>query len=355
MLDAPSVRLGLFDPQPRQIRLDFADPRRRRRLALARLSQPRPRRLDRLRQLAVAPREQHLLPPTQLFAQPLVAARLRRLALERTALLFDLEDDVVDAGEVLLRRLELQLRGAAAGLVLRDARGLLDQLTTIRRPRAEDHPDLALLDDRVGLGAEPGVHHQFVDVAQAAHLAVDQVFALAGPVQTTRDLDVAREGERNLLERRVVDGHGHYRCHCRCRCRSNDRWSGRPSDRCRQDRPRGTLSGSGTSEAGVSALDGRPRQSRQAQAHLGGGAGLAGIAAVEDDVFHLLAAQALGALLAEHPRNGVGDVALAAAVGADDGGDALVEGQLRAVGKRLEAGNLETFEAHCCPHVLTRR
>ena len=41
--------------------------------------------------------------------------------------------------------------------------------------------------------------------------------------------------------------------------------------------------------------------------------------AVEDDVGHLAAAQALGALLAEHPADGVDDVALARAVGPDDG------------------------------------
>ena len=84
-------------------------------------------------QLAVAPREQDLLPAAQLVAQPLIAARLRRLPLQRAALLLDLEDDVVDAREVLLRRLELQLGGAPARLVLRDARGFLDQLAPIGR------------------------------------------------------------------------------------------------------------------------------------------------------------------------------------------------------------------------------
>ena len=56
--------------------------------------------------------------------------------------------------------------------------------------------------------------------------------------------------------------------------------------------------------------------------------GLRRIAAVEDHVFHLVAAQALRALLAHHPGDGVGDVALAAAIRADDRRDALVEGQL---------------------------
>ena len=87
---------------------------------------------------------------------------------------------------------------------------------------------------------------------------------------------------------------------------------------------------------GLSAASG---QAAQAEAHFGSRAGLARIAAAENDVLHLVAAQALGALLAKHPRDGVGDVALAAAVGADDGGDALVEGKLRAIGEGFESGD----------------
>src|SRR6185437_10418450 len=97
-------------------------------LALARLAEAGPRRLDGFGELAVLPREQHLFPAAQLVAQPLVAPRLPGLALQRAALLLDLEDDVVDAGEILLRRFELQLGGAAARLVLGDAGGFLDQL-----------------------------------------------------------------------------------------------------------------------------------------------------------------------------------------------------------------------------------
>src|SRR5690606_35081670 len=73
---------------------------------------------------------------------------------------------------------------------------------------------------------------------------------------------------------------------------------------------------------------------------------LAGIAAGKDHVLHAAAAQALGALLAQHPRDGVDDVALAAPVGADDRGDAVVEGQLRSVREALEAGNLQTRQFH---------
>ena len=45
--------------------------------------------------------------------------------------------------------------------------------------------------------------------------------------------------------------------------------------------------------------------------------------ALEDHVLHLAAAEQPGRLLAQHPAHRVGDVRLAAAVGPDDGGDAL--------------------------------
>ena len=173
-----------------------------RGFAGARIREPRPRRLDRLAEQPVALRELHLLPAPQLLAQPLVAPRLRRLPLQRAALLLDLEDDVVDAREVLLRRFELQLRGAAAALVLGDAGRLFDQLPPVGRPRAEDLADLPLLDDRVGLDAQPGVHQQVLHVAQPAGLAVDQVFALAGAIEPAHQLDVAHDQRRLVLDRR---------------------------------------------------------------------------------------------------------------------------------------------------------
>ena len=76
--------------------------------------------------------------------------------------------------------------------------GFFDQLPAIGRARAEDLADLSLLDDGVGLDAEAGVHQQVLHVAQAADLAVDQVFALAGSVQPPHQLDVA-DDQRRLL------------------------------------------------------------------------------------------------------------------------------------------------------------
>src|SRR4029453_16211727 len=84
----------------------------------------------------------------------------------------------------------------------------------------------------------------------------------------------------------------------------------------------------------------------ETQAHFSGGGGLSRIAAAENHVLHSIAAQALRALLAHHPGDGIGDVALPAPVGADNGGDALVEGELRSIGERFETVDLEAFKAH---------
>ena len=76
----------------------------------------------------------------------------------------------------------------------------------------------------------------------------------------------------------------------------------------------------------------------------GGAERAAGGAAVEDDVGHLLAAERLGALRAEHPFDGVDDVRFAGAVGPDDDRDAAREIEPRAIGEALEAGEFERFE-----------
>src|SRR5262245_8951092 len=197
------IRFGLFDPQPRKIGLDFGHPCRRRRFPLTRGGQTRARRFDSLRQLAVPPREQHLFPAPELVPRPFVSSRFRSLTLQRATLLLSFDDDVRTAGEGLLCGLQLQSGGTAARLVRRDAGGFFDQLTAIGRPRAENHPDLALLDNRVGLGAEAGVHQQLVDIAQPADFAVNQVFAFPGPITTTCDFNVTREGVDDVVERMV--------------------------------------------------------------------------------------------------------------------------------------------------------
>ena len=78
---------------------------------------------------------------------------------------------------------------------------------------------------------------------------------------------------------------------------------------------------------------------------LGHAGGLAVAGAGEDDVFHLDAAEGFGGLFAEDPGDGVGDVGFAAAVGADDGGDAFAgELNLGAITEGFEAEYLNFLE-----------
>ena len=225
---------------------------------------------------------------------------------------------------------------------------LLDQLPAIGGPGAEDLADLALLDDRVALHAHARVHQQILHVLQAAGLAVDQVFALARSIEPAHQLDVADDQRRLVFEQRhrgagenAVGGDLRIRdrrrdldavpvpvavamrCHGRCRCH----WP------CAAVARRG--------------VPGHARRhAAELEAHFGGGGGPPRVAAAEDHVLHPLAAQALGALLAEHPGQRVDDVALPAAVRPDDRGDAGVEGELGSIRKALEAGNLQALQSH---------
>jgi len=51
-------------------------------------------------------------------------------------------------------------------------------------------------------------------------------------------------------------------------------------------------------------------------------------------------------LLAHEPAEGVGDVGLAAAVGANDGHQAMMEGKMDRVCKTLEAAQMQRMQSH---------
>ena len=171
--------------------------------------------------------------------------------------------------EVGLHPVELAERLLLALAVLEDAGGLLDEGAAVLGAAGEDGVELALADDDVHLAADAGVAEQLLDVEQPHLVAVDLVLALAGAVHAA--------GDRHLG---VLDR-----------------------------------------QRAVGVVD-RERHLGAAEGGAAGGAG-------EDDVLHLAAAQALGALLAEDPGDGVDDVGLARPVGADDGGDPGLEPQRR--------------------------
>src|SRR5262249_1167417 len=123
-----------LDPDATESGFDFGHSCGRCRFTLPRFSKAPPRRFNGFGQLPVLTRKQHFLPAALLVPETLIPPGLRGLPLERSALLFDFENDVVDAGQILLRRFELQLGGATASFVFGDAGGFFDQLAAIRWP-----------------------------------------------------------------------------------------------------------------------------------------------------------------------------------------------------------------------------
>ncbi|OPY04125.1 MAG: hypothetical protein A4E67_02520 [Syntrophaceae bacterium PtaB.Bin038] len=179
-------------------------------------------------------------------------------------LALDLAHDVVEAKQVLLRRLHLPDGGLLTALVLRDPRGFLDVLAPLLGLGLHEVGDAALLHERVRPGADARVHEKLLHVEQAAPYLVDEILALL----------VAEDPPRDHHLRAVRVGRG----------------EGIPA---------------GFHDEG----------------HLGQAHGLGLLAAVEDDVVHLLAAQHGHPLLPHDPADGVDDVALAAAVGPHDAAD----------------------------------
>ena len=130
-------------------------------------------------------------PAAQFVAHGSEALGLGGLALEAVHLPRDFFEDVVDAGEVLLRAFEAQLGETLLGFEAGDAGGFFDDGAAIVRLGAEQLADALLADDGVALRAEAGAHEDVLNVAQAAELAVEQIFAFAGAEQAACDDDFA--------------------------------------------------------------------------------------------------------------------------------------------------------------------
>ena len=222
----------------------------------------------------------------RIFSGSAVAAGFGGLALEGIRLALHLREHVGQAREVDLGLLELAGGVASLGLVFRDAGRLFEDGPAILGPRGQDQVDLALFHDGIGGPADARVHEELLDVAQAAEGFVEEVFALAVAVDAPRNAHLVVRGAELFL----AIGEGHR--------------------------------------------------------HLGHADRLAGVRAVEDHVGHLAAAQGLGGLLAQAPADRVEHVALAAAVGPDDGGHAEGEVEFGFLGERLEPENFQTAKMH---------
>ena len=219
----------------------------------------------------------------------LVAFGLPRLALQPGQRRLELPPDVVQTVEVGLGRLEPQLGLVPARMQAGHAARLLEDAAAVLRLGGDQFADLALTHQRRAVGARRGVGEQQLDVAGADLLAVDAIGRAVAAV------DAARH-----LQHRAV--------------------------------------GEGLRRPALGVVDGQLDFGVVARRAVGG--------AGEDDVVHALAAHGLGRVGAHDPAQAFQHIGLAAAVGADDAGQARLDMHLGGIDEGLEAHEPEALELH---------
>ena len=209
--------------------------------------------------------------------------RLDALLFERADAGFELCHDISEADEVFFGLSKALVGVRAAVTVMGDTGGFLKHFAPVLALGAHELVHLALADHGVAVAPEAGIHKKLVHVFEACGLAIDEIAAVAGAVVAAGNADL--------------------------------------------------LFGGGQRAVGIIQPQ---RDLSEALRAAGGGAG-------EDHVFHFGSAQLFRALFAQHPANGVRDVGLAAAVGPDDAGDAVLEREHGFIGEGLEALNFQSL------------
>ena len=211
------------------------------------------------------------------------------LAFQMRETAFEVVADVGEAGKVLLGMADAVLRFAPPLLVLRDARRLFKIGAQGVRLGFHQFGDHALLDDRIAARAEAGAEEDVGDVSAPATDAVQRVDGLriAADLAADGDFRIGRELAADAPIAVVED-----------------------------------------------QLDG------------GEGGGLARRGTVEDDIGERFAAQLAGGAFAHHPTNGVDDVRLSAAVGADHRIAVARQNNRRRIHEGLEPNEFDFFESH---------
>ena len=209
------------------------------------------------------------------------------VALQGADALFQFAQNIAKTFEVALGGFKATLGFVFAVAVFGNAGRFLENFAALGRFGTDDLGNAALADDGVTVAANAGIQQQFVDVLQTDVLAVDGILALAAAVVTAANGDFVSVHIQTVVA--VVDG----------------------------QRDRG-------------------------KAH-----GTAALGAAEDDVLHFAgAAQLLGAGLAQHPADGVGNIRFAGAVRPDHAGDTLADGDFRFIGEGFETLDFQFFQAH---------
>ncbi len=219
----------------------------------------------------------------QLGGQLAVATGQAGLAFQRAQAWLELGQHILAALEVSLSLAQLALGVVLTRLEHANLGGILEQAAALLGAQRERGVDQALIDDRIRAAERAD---GLLQIAQAHAATVDEILIIAGAGSAA--------SERHLAV--------------------------------------------GQRQQPVAVID--------RQRHLGQAGGGTAAAAAEQEILSALGAQRGVALLAEHPAHSVGDIALAGAIRADDGGDAGAELKDRARGKGFEALDFEAFEVH---------
>ena len=202
-----------------------------------------------------------------------------RLLFKGTDLRRDLLEHVVDTGHVFLSGSELALGFGFAVAVFGNARSVLKNAAALIRFTGDDLRDLTLTDDGIAVSANARIHEQLINIAQTAGATVDKIFTLARAVIAARHDHLIVGAIQAMIAVGVVKGHR----------------------------------------------------------DLGKAHGATAVGTAEDDILHLGAAQTFGGNLTKHPTHRIGNVGLAAAVGADDNGSTTLKGQLGLIREGFKA------------------
>jgi len=261
----------------------------RPRGALRGLGQPRLGALPLGLRLAPAQPQEQTLGPAQAFRVFAVLRRLPRLPREARQLLVQRLQHVGDAGQVVFRGAQLQLRLVAALVEPADPRGVFKDRAACLGLGVDELGYAPLPHQRRRVRARRRVGEEHAHVAGSRILAVDLVGAAGVPLDAPRDVELVVLVElRRGVEGGVVDAERHLR-------------------------------------PGPGGAGGGPR---------------------EDHVLHPLAAHRLGRGLAHHPAQSFEQVGLAAAVGPHDARETRRDHQLRRVDEALKALKTQSREQH---------
>ena len=221
----------------------------------------------------------HRLVPPNMSAETAISRRLARLTLETLELAFERNDDVIQTFQVGLSRTQPQLGLVASRMQTLYARGFLKQTASLRRFRADQCAYPALVNHCGRMGSGRKIGEQQLHVTRPHVPTVDFVVRTRTSFDPAHDLQLARVVElRRRISVRIVEGQGNF------------------GDVAR-----------------------RPI-----------------VGAPENHVVHLAATHLLRRGFAHYPFQGFNNIRLAAAVGADDSRNSVLDLDFNRIEERLE-------------------